>query len=479
MNPAIVFLLFLMLSCSECSFCAQSADTETIPTELSKEHPTNERGPDKQLPDEHGPDKQDPDEHRETPQAIPDPASANSKPAPTDRAIAAETKPASDQPETSTRGACTLHGESLVAWPHPGPAAIALGPRGWLVTGYERGRKSERAFLVSIANSGGVRTIATFDIRPASSRPRFVPPSVFVHRKRASIAFVDGRGVLRWSEVSLKKTEQRPRTTAIAQGIDARYAPAQYRIGDDRALAWTDGSRGSLGLRVALLSREGKVTKAFNVTTSKMSGAAPVFLRRGKKYPELYFLDARVGISALLRLSFTGPSFSEPSRAPRTPQVMRPISNVADPAQIALAPIAGRLVVAYPGIGHAASSTVGLVFADTMDAPTLLVPGVGYGLLRVAAIPHGAGAVFAAEVPQGRPPSAPREIHIIAATQQSSPGEPETVRLSPSLSIRGTRGIARFPSLAGNHQTLALAFTDPESVRLQRIRCDVHARVSR
>ena len=98
----------------------------------------------------------------------------------------------------------------------------------------------------------------------------------------------------------------------------------------------------------------------------KPSSSAPVATRVAD-VPEFVFLDARGGLSPVVRVAL------DEEGAPRPPTIERPLSTVSEPARLAAGNLGARRLVAYTAIGRAATSAIGvagmLLRAQPLFAP--------------------------------------------------------------------------------------------------------------
>jgi hypothetical protein len=168
-----------------------------------------------------------------------------------------------------------------------------------------------------------------------------------------------------------------------------------------------------------------------------MGAAAPVFVA-GASPPVLMAVDARDGMSPILRVDFGNDAQPQPA------QVAVPVSMVSSPPVLAAAAGSVGTYVGFTGLGSAATSAVGLVaVAPIAGSPSTLIPGTAYGPLYVGAA------------------AAPIRVSVVGI---KGPG-PATVLHGP--------GSAAHAALARNEAgEVGVAFSAESGVYVARLRCD-------
>jgi hypothetical protein len=225
---------------------------------------------------------------------------------------------------------------------------------------------------------------------------------------------------------------------------------------EHRVVAWAQAKNEGMRVRLVRLKLDGSLASRHDVTLESMGATAPVFVA-GAGEPILLFLDARKGVSPLLRLAL------REDGTPTEAEVVRPVRNAYEPPDLAAA-AAEPARIGYTAVGSAATTAVGLLPLDGSGAsPVALVPGEGYGRLGVAGASLGGAALFAASAPRGQDPESDREIHV-RRVDGEGPG--------PATVLRGPGGRAREPSLAtGAGGKAAVTFEADGGIYLVRLEC--------
>jgi len=189
-----------------------------------------------------------------------------------------------------------------------------------------------------------------------------------------------------------------------------------------------------------------------------MGAAAPVFVD-GLSPPVLLVVDARHGYSPLIRVPIS--SDGTPGRA----KVVVPVSMVATPVELAAAHNQLGTYVGYTAVGRAATSAVGLIQIEpTTGSPSPLIPGTGYGQLRVASAVAPKALIFAADAPLKRSKSGQLEIHVHLIDAQG---------LGPKSVINGLDGTASRVKIARNQTgVVAVVYSGLTGIYVSWLRCD-------
>ncbi|MBW2461806.1 MAG: hypothetical protein JRH11_09175 [Deltaproteobacteria bacterium] len=360
-------------------------------------------------------------------------------------------------------GACVALTEAPQrVWPRPGvPAITVLGERFHLALhgGGAPGDEADELHLVSASPETEPTPIRSLRINPAHGGGRIAPPAITVDGDELVVAFIDGQGHVRLGSTDPARPSANLRTIEAGSGADVRFAPAVAVVRGTRVVAWTDGTGTPMRVRVARADRSGVLLGTHDVTMAGMGAATPTFAA-GASTPTLYFIDARAGISPIVKAEL------RPDGSPRPSSVARPVGTVSVPPELAVGVTGdGHAFAGYTAIGNMATTAVGLMplFGDVATALPL-VPGTGYGPLNVAAAAGPAGVVFAADAPRDQPPNAPREIHL-RVMRSGAPG--------PTLTITGPDGTGRHAAIARRADgVLGVAFSAPDGVYVAWARCD-------
>ncbi len=354
------------------------------------------------------------------------------------------------------RGGCALLDAGMRVWPVAGPSAIAAVGKGFVVAGYAQHEGREQIFVVHVPAGGTPEPIAAFEVKPAYPRARTAPPGLDARDENdLTVAFVDGDGKL-WARGLRVGRGGGGAAVEIASAVDARFAPALTANEDRTLLAWTAGST-PMHTHLAVLSSEGRVLSRHDVTPAAMGAAAPSFVS-GANPPVLVALDAREGMSPILRIDIG--NHGEPQPA----QVALPVGMVLAPPQLAAASSSVGTYVAYTGLGSAATSAIGLVaIAPVAGHPEALVKGTAYGPLYLSAAAAPRALLFAADAPMQPGKDPPHEIHVHVVGMRG-PG--------PAAVIRAPGGASHASLARAEGGSVGVAFTAPAGVYLARLRCD-------
>jgi hypothetical protein len=345
---------------------------------------------------------------------------------------------------------CVVLDPGRRVWATPGPVSIASLGRGFAVAGYaKKGEASEQLFLVSVPAIGSGK--------PPQTVKRVAPPGIAARTENdVMLAWTDGNGALRSRRMRMAVAGHGA-SVELAQGVDTRFSPALTVSQDRTLIAYTMGST-PMRTMLATLAADGSVQDKRDVTPVSMGASAPTFVA-GAEPPVLLMLDARNGMSPLLRLDLSpdGTS-SEPAR------VVVPVSMVASPPELAAASSSIGTHVAYTGIGSAATTAIGLLpIAPIAGTPEALVPGTAYGQLHASAAagPRAVIMVVTAPIAAGKEPELELQVSVIGIEGR---GKPAVIR---------AEGGANHPAVARDEAGhVGVAYTAQGGVFVAILRCD-------
>jgi hypothetical protein len=197
------------------------------------------------------------------------------------------------------------------------------------------------------------------------------------------------------------KAELKP----ISSEADTRFRPALLRGSDHVLIAYTRTVKNAMHVEVARVSADKVDTQ--DVTPVSHGASAPTFVLGAKK-PTLIMIDARAGVSPLLEVAFdAGGQASEAV-------VRTPVSQPYNPTELWAVEVAGRgTEVAFTAIGRAAATAVGRVGLRSAEEPVPLLPSLGYGQLRLAAVTGARRAVFVLQSPSEAKAQSPLNLEIV------------------------------------------------------------------
>jgi hypothetical protein len=189
--------------------------------------------------------------------------------------------------------------------------------------------------------------------------------------------------------------------TEIATAVDSRFAPALITRGSEIAAAWTQsGTPMKLSYSPSLLASPMSVQDLVPVGGS---ASHPTFHATNRGI-ELYSVDARVGVSVLHRYPIRS------NGSVMSPEVARPLLNLANPPQFEISLAGGEPHVAYAAVGSMATAAVGIVALAQEGRLRPLSRGRGYGWVFVAAASDGRRSLFALVKPDGEGRQDPRKL---------------------------------------------------------------------
>ncbi len=240
----------------------------------------------------------------------------------------------------------------------------------------------------------------------------------------------------------------------IATNVDSRFAPVvlgDSAMGPGLQLAFVgvraDGTRG----RIMSTDANARPRSIREINLPGMGASSPT-AARSSDGTRVYFIDARSGVSPVLRSDVDNVA------------VERSLTNVREPAEIVAIPVGDDTFLAYTAVGTAASSAIGLVKLGEWDAPVAIVPGHGYGPVRVAAtsLDRDTGIIVALR-PSDTPASSPREV-IVRVLDRDGLGADRVVALG------GTSIDATAVTANGTTQ-IAVAFTTEDDSQIAWLDC--------
>lgn len=369
------------------------------------------------------------------------------------------------------KGGCVVLDPGRRVWQSSGsiamPVAIAALRDGFAVAGYARkpaaadtagaaGVEREQVYLVAVPAEALPKPIASFDLKAPHPLPRLAPPGLAARTEDdVVIAFTDGARTLRSRRMRMGQGGSGA-SVELAQNVDTRFSPALTTSQDRTLIAFTLGGT-PMRTTLAVLAADGNVTERKDLTPASMGAAAPAFIA-GATPPVLLMLDARNGMSPLLRVDLGSDGAAKPA------EVVLPVSMVASPPEIAAASSSIGTYVAYTALGSAASSAVGLVsIAPIAGTPEALVPGTAYGQLHIAATTAPRAVLIAATAPigTGKNPELELHVHVIGITGQG-----------PATVLRASGG-ASHPAIARDEAGhVGVAFATPSGAFVAILRCD-------
>ena len=353
-------------------------------------------------------------------------------------------------PTTGPR--CALEPASgATLWPGPGAVASAyVGDV--LIAALHAGDATRDELVLLAVTRGRARPIVRIPLTVSNATLGMRPPVVAdLGNGRAGIASIDRAGKLLYVEAAPSGSGVTRRE--LATDADSRFAAAVAGFGEKRVVVYA--KRGSpLHVTMLVLDATLRTTSSRDITPDA-SGAASPFFARSAAGPTLVLVDPREGFSPIYRIPIGTDAM------PAQGVVLRPVTGLLDPARIVLAVVGTELHLAYVAHGASQASAVGYVRgAANAPQPVSLVRPTGFGGLWVDAVSLPELAVFAATAPLSREPTAPRAIHVRAATTTTL-GEATTFTLPDGL---------HYPSLAvhpsGVVTLTASSLTEVTSVRL-------------
>jgi hypothetical protein len=357
---------------------------------------------------------------------------------------------------TPPKGGCAVQDAGRRVWPAPGPVTIDALPRGFVVAGYALREGRDQVYVVRVGDDGKPEPVTAFDIDPPHTQKRVAPPGLGARDDSAVLlAVVDGAGKL-----SARTLHMGPggggAKVELASSVDTRFAPA-VAYSETRALIAYTAASTPMRAKLVVLSNMGSVVGNHDVTPESMGAAAATFVD-GASPPTLLAVDAREGLSPLLRIDLGSDGTPKPA------QIVLPLSTVSTPPRLSGASASIGAHVLYSGMGSAATTAVGLVSIEPIvGRPSAFVPGTGYGALNVATAAAPAAVVLVAEAPTATTKDAPREIHVALITRKGQ---------SKDLVLSAPGGAAHTSVARDAHGMVAVAWSSPSGIYVARLRCD-------
>lgn len=357
---------------------------------------------------------------------------------------------------------CLRVSEPRVVLEHAGRTALTAGYLGQVfVAAYVRDASGESVAVARVAGAEPPELVTRIALpTPVAEASRGAPPGVaMIDSSMLLLAVSDGAGALHYAEIDVASGAVAGSFRAHIDDAhaDSRFAPAIVVTSDGtRVVAWTDGSGTPMQVRAARLSVTGSVVGTA-VISPDGGGAAPV-VGLGEAAPALYFVEARIAMSAAHRVALG------PDGAPGEPEVARPLLRGSDSPAIAVVRAASgtRSHLAYAAVGNLATRAIGLVQTTGTDSPLPLVAGLGYGgAISVAAAPLERSVVFAMEAPSAAAPDAPHEVRVRVAGDDGTLGEPLVLAGQTAPDV----------ALVSRDETGALLAVGTQGARVTFVRC--------
>lgn len=336
-------------------------------------------------------------------------------------------------------------------------SVVAVGD-GFVVAAYEKKGKAEQVMLRAVPAAGNglpkpLQTLKLLDPHPTARKA--APGMHAADDHHVSVAVTDGKGRLLLADVQVARGSAGG-LREIATGVDTRFAPAVAHVDKGTLVAWTVGST-PMGTHFALVPADAKPPQIADITPPRQGAAAATFVD-GASPPVLLAIDARNGMSPLIRIAFDNDGI------PSAPTPQGPVGMVSSAPQLAAARTSLGTRALYTGLGSASTSAVGmLAIGEEGASAEALVKGTAYGRLHVAAAAAGPYLLLAADAPlsPGKEPA-----HEIQISRLSADGSRETSRL------RGPGKDSSQVSIARNESgVVAVTYRSGGGLYLSRLRC--------
>jgi hypothetical protein len=223
---------------------------------------------------------------------------------------------------------------------------------------------------------------------------------------------------------------------ALSSEADTRFRPALARTNDSLLIAYTRPVKAAMHVEVARISADGVASQ--DVTPVSHGGSAPTFVL-GAKNPRLVMIDARAGVSPLLEVAFDDKGQAQPAI------VRTPVSQPYSPSELWAVEVPEHGVeVAFTALGKLAATAIGRVPLRTAAEPVPLLPSLGYGQLRLAAVSGPRGAVFVLQSPNEAKAQATLHLEVVVLDAKGEGPrfklEGVTSSAAPSIVALGTPG---------------------------------------
>ncbi|MFO0710791.1 MAG: hypothetical protein U0353_13175 [Sandaracinus sp.] len=326
---------------------------------------------------------------------------------------------------TLAAGTCEEVAETPVrVLPRSSAMSIVGAHDRFFLAGYEPlegGR--EQVSIVELVPGQAPRLVVSIPVEaPVPAARRTAAPALGLvgaagdEAQELGVAWIDEQAVVHAAFFDPARPAPRPVDLRLASA-DLRFSPALTRIGLLRVVAATiaipenvpEGQppRTAMRMHVARVDGTGRLVGSHDVTPRAGAGSHPVFSAGAGAQSELFFLDARVALSVLHRVTF------DAEAVPAEATVARPINLSAEPPSFAIVHLAGHDLAAYAAVGNMATRAVGLVELGGTENPDPVVPGLGYGQpLTVSGVSRALDAVVASEAPSAVTPDAPHEVRV-------------------------------------------------------------------
>jgi len=213
-----------------------------------------------------------------------------------------------------------------------------------------------------------------------------------------------------------------------------------------------------MGTNFTLVAPDGTVAQIADITPPRQGSAAATFVD-GATPPVLLSIDARDGMSPLIRIAF------DKDGVPGKPTPEGPVGMVSSAPELGAAHASFGTVALYTGLGSAATSAVGMLsIGDKNGVPEALVRGTAYGRLHVDAVAAGDYLLLAADAPLAPGKDPPHEVQI---TRIAADGSRRVSHLRGPGKDTSNVSIAR-----SSEGIVAVTFQSEVGLYLARMRCD-------
>ncbi len=338
-----------------------------------------------------------------------------------------DARPSALSTPTLARGVCAEVADApLRVLPRSsGFSIVAASDRFYLAAYEPLDGGGEQVSVVELVAGSAPRLVVSIPVTAPVTNRRVAPALALASgagqaAAELGVAFIDGTGAVRATFLD----PSRPAARVIDLGLasaDLRFSPALARVGAQRVIAATiaipenttagEAPRTAMRMHLVRVDLHGEVIGTHDVSPRAGMGAHPLFAPSASGSSELFFIDARVALSVIHRVSF------DEDVMPGDAAVARPINLSAEPPSFAIARAGGRELGIYAAVGNLATRAVGVVELGGTDAPDGVVPGLGYGQpLTVRAISRATDAIVASEAPSAAAADAPHEVRVRSIT---------------------------------------------------------------
>lgn len=335
-----------------------------------------------------------------------------------------------------------------------GTAEVIAHEGGFAVALYVHAEGKERVEVHVGPAEGAPRLVESFFLDRATKAGRAVAPALAsMDRGELMLAYVDRAGTVHARRAGKPRSDRE-----IGARVDIRFPPALLGVEGGALLAFTAGDEVS-HVYVVKLARSARAEARLDVTPIASGASAPSFVR-GASEPTLAFVDARLGFSPIYTRTF-----GDALDAPIEPVLVRPLSHLLEPAQIAVAMHRELVHIGFTGRGVDMGSAIGWV-REGKDAavPASVVSPRGVGHLRVGVdvLPDGS-LLFVGDAPLAREKGAAREVHLRTL---------DADRLGEAITLRGSDGTAARPALASlGDGKVAVVYSTGGAIELVHVDC--------